>query len=38
VFTSNRTGAYRLYTMDPDGNRQEKIDTAFEATMPDWSK
>ena len=38
VFTSNRSGAYRLYTMDSDGNRQEKIDTAFEATMPDWSK
>ncbi|MGH9867519.1 MAG: Tol-Pal system beta propeller repeat protein TolB [Candidatus Polarisedimenticolia bacterium] len=38
VFTSNRTGAYRLYTMDADGNRQEKIDTAFEASMPDWSR
>jgi len=38
VFSSNRTGSYRIYTMDPDGNRQEMIPTPFEATMPDWSR
>ncbi|HET6373379.1 MAG TPA: Tol-Pal system beta propeller repeat protein TolB [Candidatus Polarisedimenticolia bacterium] len=37
VFSSNRRGSYRIYTMDADGNRQESIDTPFEATMPDWS-
>jgi len=38
VFSSNRTGIYRIYTMDANGNRQEMIQTPFEATMPDWSR
>ncbi len=37
VFSSNRSGAYELYTMNWDGSRLRKLSNGVTATAPDWS-
>lgn len=37
VFSSNRSGIYKLYTMNWDGSRLRKLTNGVTATAPDWS-
>jgi TolB protein len=38
MFSSNRTGAYQLYTVDYDGANLRRLTSQGENKMPAWQK